>query len=60
MFASKLISRLTSHPSVSADALHSLDSSLFDYQLSDVKVSADDVLSTLKSLKPSTSVSHYC
>lgn len=33
LFASKLISRLTSHPSVSADALHSLDSSLFDYQL---------------------------
>ena len=52
LFASKLSSRLNTHPGLSADDLHSFDTSLLEYQLSEVKVSTDDVLSAIESLKP--------
>ena len=52
LFASKLNSRLNTHPGISANAFHSFDSSLFASQLSEVNVSVNDVLSTLESLKP--------
>ena len=52
LFASKLNSRLNTHPGISANAFHSFDSSLFASQLSEVNVSVDDVLSALESLKP--------
>ena len=51
-FASKLSSRLNTHPGLSADELHSFNTSLLEYQLSEVKVSTDDVLSAIESLKP--------
>ena len=52
LFASKLNSRLNTHPGISANAFHSFDSSLFASQLSEVNVSVEDVLSVLESLKP--------
>ena len=52
LLASKLSSRLNTHPGLSADDLHSFDTSLLEYQLSEVKVSTDDVLSAIESLKP--------
>ena len=47
LFASKLSSRLNTHPGLSADDLHSFDTSLLEYQL---KVSTDDLLSAIESL----------